>query len=145
MKIGIFIPSNILPISFLLCDLHCTSFPNLKTEFSEDELEGETPTEDKEGADFEKIEEPRHSPCEELEKPDSPLDEKPYSPTESVEKVESLDGEPLEDGEIKEEGEEDKKNDGDQPSEVKTSGFFGQLFESFTLYFNNFKVRFSPW
>ena len=108
-------------------------------------MEGETPTEDKEGTDFEKIEEPRHSPCEELEKPDSPLEDKPYSPTESIEKVESLDGEPLEEGEIKEEGEEDKKNDGDQPSEVKTSGFFGQLFESFTLYFNNFKVRFSPW
>ena len=104
------------------------------SEFSSDD-EVAVKTESADSTEFEKVEEPRHSPIEVIEKPDSALEEneKPYSPTDSVEKVESfngIDGEALEDGEIEE---EDKK--------VKTGGFFSQLFESLTLYYNIFKVR----
>ncbi|XP_063695257.1 uncharacterized protein LOC134826699 isoform X2 [Bolinopsis microptera] len=103
-------------------------------EFSSDDEEAvKTASADNESTEFEKVEEPRHSPIEVIEKPDAPLEEieKPYSPTDSVEKVESfngIDGEALEDGEIEE---EDKK--------VKTGGFFSQIFESLTLYYNIFK------
>ena len=123
-------------IWFTRCsECHSAEYP---IEFSsEDEVEVDDAAVDKETADFEKVEEPRHSPCEELEKP--------YSPTDSIEKIESfdgrngIDGEPLEDGEIKENGGKIMENGIGVHGEV-SEVFPVTLRIFFWLYFNDFKI-----
>ena len=77
--------------------------------------------------------------CGDYEKLDKPL-----TPT--------LDGTPLEEGEIREKKETEIVSSDPVPEETKcaevektevknSSGFFGQVFKTFSLYYQNFKVR----